>query len=134
MQEEKEYYIWHKVEPKRKYRVWRKDYNGKTFYNIIIEQKNYDNTKSKYYIPITFKKNVSVENETDIIIIKAIENIRQNKNVEDKLKQYSPVFTYMITEFEIVERQEQIEKQAFDEYRENLDENEMITISDDFLD
>ena len=65
-QEENKKGIWRKIEEGRKYRIWRKDYNGQTFYNILVEQKQYDNTKKKYYIPVTFKKGVSVDNETDI--------------------------------------------------------------------
>ena len=125
--------IWYKVMPNQKYRIWRKDFNGKTFYNIRVSQKQYDDSVKYYYIPVTFKKGVEVDNETDIKIIKAIENIRENTNVEEKVRPYFGVMSYMITEFEIVERQEQIEKQALNEYNSTLDENE-IEIDDSFLD
>lgn len=125
MEEEQKGSIWHKIMPNHKYRIWRKDFNGQTFYNILVTQKEYDNTESKYYIPVTFKKGVSVDNQTDIKIIKAIENLRSNKNVEDKYKSYAPIFSYMITEFEIVERKEQQEAQAYQKFQETLNENEM---------
>lgn len=134
MEEEKESSIWYKVMPNHKYRVWRKDYNNQTFYNIMVQQKQYDNQVKKYYIPITFKKGIEVANETDIKIIKAIENIRENKLVDEKNRAYYPVFSYMITEFETLEREEQTIQNAYDEFRDNLNENEMVTISDDFLD
>jgi len=116
--------IWRKIEEGRKYRIWRKDFNGKTFYNICITQKNYDNTETKFYVPVTFKKGISVDNMTDIKIISGTENLRVNNNVEESKRQYYPVFSYMITEFEKCEREEQVQQQAFDNFRANLDENE----------
>jgi hypothetical protein len=126
--------ILRKIDVNRKYRIWRKDYNGQTYYNIQIVVKQFDGEIKKYYIPVTFKKGVEVQNESDIKIIKAIENIRENKNVESKLKPYSPIFSYMINEFEYVENKELNIQNAYDEYRENLSENEMVDISDNFLD
>lgn len=133
MEEEKKGSIWYKIMPNKKYRIWRKDFNGQTFYNIRVSQKQYDDSTKYYYIPVTFKKGVEVPNETDIKIIKAIENIRENKNVEEKVRPYNGIMSYLITEFEIVERQEQIESQALDEYNATLEENE-IEIDDSFLD
>lgn len=134
MEEEKKGSIWYKIMPNKKYRIWRKDFNGQTFYNIRVSQKQYDDSTKYYYIPVTFKKGVEVPNETDIKIIKAIENIRENKNVEEKVRPYNGIMSYLITEFETVERQEQIESQALDEYNTTLEENEEIEISDSFLD
>ena len=102
-----------------KVRIFRKDYNGTTFYNVAITQKNYDGTKNTYYRPITFKKGVEVMNETDIIIKDMFENLRHNKK-----DAYNPITALIITDFDIVERQEQIEKQALADFRENLEENE----------
>ena len=39
----------------------------------------------------------------------------------------------MITDFEIVEREEQIKQNAYDEFRDNLDDNE-VEIDESFLD
>ena len=125
METSEEKTIWRKIETDHKYRIWRKDYNGQTFYNIMITQKQYDGTARKYYIPITFKKGVDVPNETDIKIKAGIENLRENNNVEEKRRPYCPIFSYMVTDFEIVERQEQVEQQAYADYRDTLEENEM---------
>ena len=123
--EEEKGSIWHKIMPNHKYRIWRKDFNGNTFYNILVSQKEYDNTESKYYIPVSFKKGIEVANETDIVIKKAIENLRSNKNVEENKRPYAPIFSYMITEFEIVEREEQKQAQAYQKFQETLKENEL---------
>lgn len=131
--EEKQDTIWHKIMPNRKIRVWRKDFNGKTFYNFLVSQKEYDGTESKYYIPISFKKGISVDNETDIIIHHAIENYRINKNLKDGTDpKYYPIPSYMITDFEIVERKEQSEAKAYQQFQDNLNENEVV-ITDDQL-
>lgn len=101
-------------------RVFRKDYNGNTFFNVQITQKNYDGTVNKYYRPVTFKKGVEVNNETDIIIKDMFENLRHNKK-----DPYNPITALMITEFDTIERQEQIEKEALADFRDNLEENEI---------
>ena len=124
MEEEKST-IWRKIEVNHKYRIWKKEYNGQVFYNILVKQKNFDGTESKYYIPVTFKKGVSLDNETDIKIISGVENLRVNKKIQEKYRLYCPIFSYIITDFEIIERQEQLENQALEKYQETLNENEM---------
>lgn len=122
---EEEYRIYRKVEPGHKYRVFKSEFNSKTYYKIQITQTNYDKSKSKYYQQVTFKRGVEIDNETDIIIKKAYENCRENP--KDK---YNPVFYLLIGDFEIVERQEQIEAKAYDEFRDNLND---IEINEDDL-
>lgn len=120
--------IFHKLIAGKKYRVWKKTYNDKDYYSIQVVQKNYDNTQDKYYIDIQFKKGVSLPNQTDIVIKTAHENFRKNKNDE-----YHPIVYYMITDFDVIENEERIQQQAYDEFRNNLDEN-VVEIGDDFLD
>lgn len=131
MEEEKEYKIYHKIEPGKKYRVWKTiNQRGQIFYKIQVIQKEWDGTNTKHYVSVTFKKGVELDDPknqgTDIIIHEAYENFRVNP-----LDKYNGIMYLMITDFEICERQEQIEAQAFDEFRENLDE---IEIDDNFLD
>lgn len=133
MEEETKPTIYHKIEAGRKVRVFKSVFAEKTFYKTQIIQKNYDNTQDKYYIGLTFKKGVELDDPDgkgiDIIINCGYENFR--KNPADK---YNPILYIMVTDFTVCEREEQIQQEAFDEYREKLDENEMVTISDDFLD
>ena len=126
MEEEKKGKHPYKVMIGDKIRVFRKDYNGNTFYNVQITQKNYDGTVSKYYRPLTFKKGVEVANETDIIIKDMFENLRANKK-----DSYNPITALMITEFDTVERQEQLEQEALADFRDNLEENEYGISPDD---
>lgn len=122
--------IGYKIVAGKRYRVFKKEYNGNVYYNIQIQQKNYDDTISKYYRPVTFKKGIVLDDYTgngvDIIIHKGFENLRPNK--ADK---YNPITTIMITDFEILDSQEQIEAQAYQDFQSNLDE---IEIDDNFLD
>jgi hypothetical protein len=111
--------ITYKIQPNKQYRLWRKDYNGRTFYNIEVRQKNYDGTTSKWYRPITFKNGVDLPNGVDIIIKGGIENLRNNK-----LDPYNPITAIMVTDFETKESQEILEQQAYDEFRDNLAEIE----------
>lgn len=120
MQEEK---IGYKIEAGRKYRLFKKEFNGNVYYNIQISQKNYDGTSTKWYRPITFKKGVNIEDPTgqgvDIIIKTGFENLRENK--ADK---YNPIVSIMVTDFEICERKEEVVANAYADFQNNLNENE----------
>lgn len=117
---EEEHSIGYKIRADFRYRVFRKDLNGKTYYNIRISQSNYDGTTTEWYRPVNFKKGVEVPNCTDIIIYKGFENLRPNP--KDK---YNPITSIMITEFETVENKQLEVKQALEDYQQNLKENEM---------
>lgn len=118
--EEKEYKIYHKIEPNRKVRVFKNTYNDKSFYKIQITQKVYgEEEPAKFYIGVQFKKKVELPNETDIIIKEAYENFRANPK-----DPYNPIMFLNITDFEIVERQEQLQNQALDKFQDTLAENE----------
>jgi len=127
MEEQKEYGF-HKLEVNQKIRVFKSTWNDQNYYRFQVTQNNYDKTKSKFYINLQFKKGVDLPNETDIIVKQFVENLRENKS--DK---YNPIHYYQINGFETCENEEQVIQNAYDEFRENLDENE-IEISDNFLD
>ena len=133
MEEKEQPTILHKLEAGRKVRVFKSTFNDRNYYKIQLSQKNYDDTVYKFYIALQFKKGVELDDPDgkgiDIIINKAIENFRPNS-----LDKYNPILYYMVTDFEIVERQEQIEQQAYNDFRENLDEIENgIDVTDDML-
>lgn len=120
MEEEKEYKIYHKIEPNRKIRVFKNTYNDRDYYKVQVTQKQYGKEEpDKFYQAIQFKKGVELDNETDIIIKEAYENVRANPK-----DQYNPIFYLLITDFEIQPRQEQLEEQAYEKYQETLNENE----------
>lgn len=113
--EEKEQRIYTKLQAGKKYRVFKSMYQDRTFYKVQVTQNNYDGTKEKVYIGVQFKKNIELKNETDIIIYTAYQNYR--KNPKDS---YNWIEYYVITDFEIVESQEQKTANALDEFRDNL--------------
>ena len=119
---QKEYKIYHKIEANRKIRVFKSTYNDRNYYRVQITQKNYDNTENKFYINLQFKKGVNLDNETDIIIKEAYENFRVNPK-----DQYNPIMYLMVKDFEIQERQEQLESQAYEKFQETLNNNEQGT-------
>lgn len=127
--EQQENKIYYKIEAEKKYRVFKTVFNDKSFYKIQVSQKNYDGTTNKFYKEVQFKKNITLDNETDIIIHKAFENLRVNPH--DK---YNPISSLMVTDFEIVERQEQIEANAYADFQNNLNEIENVIVDDSFLD
>ena len=117
--EEKEDRIYRKVEAGRKVRIFKNVYNDQCYYRIQIKQKNYDDTEDIFYVPVQFKKGIELENQTDIIIHTAYENCRKNKKDD-----YNPIYYLVITEFEKVEREEQVQSQAIKDFQNNLYENE----------
>lgn len=124
MEEEKEEYrIYRKIEPNRKVRVFKSTFNEKTFYKIQIKQKNYDDTEDVWYQNVVFKHGVDLDDPDgkgiDIKIKKAYENCR--KNPKDN---YNPIFYLMITDFELVERDEQKKAAALEKFNDNLNEVE----------
>lgn len=125
--EEKEY-GYHKLEVGQKIRVYKTTFNDKNFYKFQVTQKNYDGTSTKFYIPIQFKKGIEVANETDIIVHQFVENLRENKAYK-----YNPIHYYQINGFEEVENQEQTIQNAYDDFRGNLEDNE-VNIDENFLD
>ena len=125
--EEKEYGF-HKLEVGQKIRVFKTTWNDKNYYKFQVTQNNYDKTKSKFYINLQFKKGVDIPNESDIIVKGFVENLRENK--ADK---YNPIHYYQINNFELVENQEQQIQDAYADFRDNLDDNQ-VNIDDSFLD
>jgi hypothetical protein len=126
--EEKKDYGFHKLEVGQKIRVFKTVFNDKNYYKFQVVQNNYDGSKSKFYINLQFKKGVELQNESDIVVKQFTENLRENK--ADK---YNPIHYYQINKFELVESEEQIKQNAFDEFRDNLDDNQ-VEIDEDFLD
>jgi len=127
-EKKKEKYGYHKLEVGQKIRVFKTTYNDINFYKFQVLQKNYDKTNSKFYEELRFIKGVDIPNETDIIVNQFVENLRENPN--DK---YHGIRWYQINDFEMIQSQEQIEKDALNEYNETVDEN-MIEIDENFLD
>lgn len=50
-------------------RIFRKEYNGRTYYSAGISKKDMNtNTYTSEYMPVSFKKGTDIPNKTDIII------------------------------------------------------------------
>lgn len=123
-QEENNYKIYHKLEAGRKVRVFKSTHNDRNYYKIQVTQKNFQEDDDKFYLTVQFKKGVELADPDgkgiDIIIHSAYENFRKNPN--DK---YNPILYYVITDFEELHRQEQLEEQAFADFNDNLNEIEI---------
>lgn len=117
MSEEKEPIIYYKIMPNHKYRVWKTTKDDVNYYKIQVSQKNYDNTVTKFYKPICFRKGVDVPNQTDIIIKFGIENLRENPK-----DPFNPISTIMVSDFELYKSQEQQTKEALNEFNDFMDD------------
>lgn len=129
MEEQAKEYGIRKINNKNWYKVYKSGANGKTFYKILVTQKNQDGSTKNYYQNITFKRSLTPPNDGEQIrLISFIENYYG----EDI---YNPKYAYTITDYEKRQTQEQKENEAFDEYNQTIEENEnMVDITDDFLD
>ena len=118
MEEERKEYGIRKVNNKHWYNVYKSGANGKTFYKILIAQKDYQGNVKNYYQNITFKKSLTPPNDGDQIrLIGFIENF-----FGDDI--YNPKYSYTITDFETKQNQESIEQSAIEDYGQTLAENE----------
>lgn len=108
----------YKIMPGKEYMVFRSEYNGKVFYKIQLQKKNYDDTKEIAYKTIRFKNDVDLPDRT-IIIPKAGFEDFYNKD------KYTTIFTLFITDFDIKENEEVNKSEAIANY------NSEITISEE---
>jgi len=123
-EETKEDIIFHKLEAGKKIRVFKSTYNDRNYYKVQVTQKNYQGDPDKFYIALQFKKGVELADPDgkgiDIIIHSAYENFRKNPKDE-----YNPILYYVVTDFEEVKRQEQLEEEAYADFQDNLNEVEI---------
>lgn len=120
LQQNYNYGIAYKIKPETKYKIFKREFQGSTYYSISVPQKMADGTTKYFYKRVLFKRDVSVPNAVFIVIHKAFENLRPNKKDD-----YNPISELLITEFDIVDEQEIIEKTAFAEYRDALDDDSL---------
>lgn len=120
MENQDEEYIIYKISTKNWHKVYRSSYNGKDFYKLLINQKNYDGTTVNYYKPVSFKKSLTPPQNGSIIRVKkAIENLYTNN-----IDKYNPISTLLVLDYELKEDEEQKKENAYDEFSQTLAENE----------
>ena len=133
--EDKEEYLNYKIDTKHNYKIYCQEYNGKRFYKVMIQKKNYDGTKTNFYKQIRFVKCKPPLDGEIIRIKKGFEDVRENKN-----DRYSPIFEIVVMDYEVIQNDVVDEKQAFAEFQNNLKENEEgyadfgdVEITDDMI-
>lgn len=127
MEEERKEYAIRKINNKNWYKVYVSGANGKTFYKLLLTQKDYQGNVKNYYQNVTFSRKLTPPNDGEQVrLIGFIENLFG----DDK---YNPRYSYTITDFEVKQTQEQKEAQAFDEYHSTMQDNDMVEIDDNFL-
>ena len=124
--------------------VYKTESNNNVFYNTMVQKKNYDGTKTKFYKNLKFRKGVDLLSGSKIRIIDMFEDVRENP--KDK---YSPIWSLFILDFVEIKNEELEKEQAVKEYQNNLSlsENpdlmnsdpfagfdEQVSIDDNFLD
>ena len=120
MENQDEEYIIYKISTKNWHKVYRSSYNGKDFYKLLINQKNYDGTTVNYYKSVSFKKSLTPPQNGSIIRVKkAIENLYTNN-----IDKYNPISTLLVLDYESKEDEEQKKENAYDEFSQTLAENE----------
>ncbi len=108
----------------RMHLVFRNEKNGKVFYAIGVSKKRQDGSYENAFIPVQFKKNVNLENQTNIYIKEAWLSFYKTKDNKS-------VFYIFINDYETVEQV------AHKEYEySSITTNEIpeeMTITDDDL-
>ena len=103
------------IEYKYHIMVFKNEYEGKPIYKLGISKKNQDGSYTNGYILTQFKKNVELENKTNIYIKNAWLTFYLTK--EKKTVPY-----IFINEFETVEQTIEKNKNPYEEFGKQLDE------------
>lgn len=80
-------------------RIWRNDEGQFPRYSIGISKKNQDGSYSNCYFPVHFKKDVSVDNATDIKINNSFFSFNTSKGQDGKERKFPYL---MVTDFEVI--------------------------------
>lgn len=110
--------ISYKVNENGKYYISAKEWNGKTFYNTKITQKNADGTSVEFQRQLRFIKCEPPKNGDCIKIISGFES-----NYANTKDQYNCITVICVTEYEIVN--EVKVEDAFAEYNEQISGNDI---------
>ena len=105
-------------------RIYRKDNEYGTFYSMGISKKQQDGTYLNGYIPVRFKKDVSLEDKSDIKIKNAWLDFYKSKNNET-------IVYIFINEFEIVSIDSKVVANKEMESEEIFNPNEIVITDDD---
>lgn len=117
--------IGYKINTYHTYRVYKSENNGRTYYKVQIQKKSYDGTIIKGYRQLKFVQ-CTPPNDGDIIkILSGFEDFY--------VKGYDVISTIVVQDYELTENQQRNEENAYSEYHEKLNENE-VDIDDGFLD
>ena len=116
---ENEEYLNYKIDTIHNYKIFSQEYNGNKFYKVMIQKKNYDNTKTNFYKQIRFVKCKAPEDGEIIRIKKGFEDVRENKN--DK---YNPIWEIVVMDYEVIQNDVVDEEKAYADFQNNLKENE----------
>lgn len=100
------------IENKYPVMIFKKEYQGNTFYNVGLSRKDRDGKYINGYMPCRFKNNVSVEDKTKMYI--------KNAWLDFYLKDKETKPYIFINEFELVG--ETIKKSKVQEQQETLNE------------
>lgn len=129
MEEEKQHPkgIQYKVDSNHFYYVSAREWNGKTFYNIKIQQTNADGTKTEFNRQLRFIKCEPPQNGDRIKIISGFES-----NYVNNKDPYNCITCICVTEWELQQVAEEKRQDAYSQFQSNFS-NEDIVITDNDL-
>lgn len=117
--DEKEEYISYRVTTEQRYTVYKTSFGGKNFYKICLKKKNSDGSELKIYRQLKFINCDPPENGDVIRITRAFED-----NYIDPKNKYNDVCIIAVLDYEIFKDEEKLQKEAYDNFHRNLEENE----------
>lgn len=129
MTNEEQRYIGYKIDTEHSYKVYVSETNGKKFYKVQVQKKNYDGTKVNFYKNLRFVKCNPPENGEIIRIKKAFEDLYANTK-----DPYNAISVIVVMDYELENNDIVREQQAYETYQERLNANEEVNIDENFLD
>ena len=118
-------YIDYKIKPDHSYIVFRQEYNGGTHYKIPLIKTNANGEKTYGYKEVKFKKGISLDDRSIIVIRKAFEDFYvKNKNT---------ITLLCILEFDLRPNKERETENALNNYRLNLNNSDYDIKTDEYM-
>ena len=118
--------IRYKINENGFYYVYAREWNGKTFYNVKIQQTNPDGTKTEFFRQLKFVKCEPPHNGDRIKIISGFEsNYANNKDP------YNCITCICVTEWQLESITKSETSETITEYNKNVDTNDIVITSDD---
>ena len=117
----------YKINENGSYYVITKEWNGKTFYNVKIQQTNVDGTKSEFSRQLRFIKCEPPQDGDKIKILSGFES-----NYVNSKDPYNCITCICVTDWQLAETIEKEKNDAINKYNNSVETEDIVIRDSDF--